>query len=311
MPANVRDIKSRMKAVGNIERITKTMQMIATARFQSMQRRAVAAQAYTRKIGEVVSELASGIGDDSKAASPLLKSPESPSGKVAVLVLTSNRGLCGGFNAHIIRKTNQFFSEHEGVSLEVVGKKGNAYFKFAGREIEVYHEALGTDPNYEAVEKVARGYMRDFEAGKYDAVYVIYTAFISMAKQEAEVMQLLPMSAPKGEGEEGGVQGEAIYDFSPKPEELLAELLPITVKTRLFQCFNESLVSEQLSRMVAMKAATDSAGKMVKSLGRQYNRARQSAITTELSEIIGGAAAGHWSSSFVIERGGVNDGGWK
>ncbi|QQE10868.1 ATP synthase F1 subunit gamma [Planctomycetota bacterium] len=290
MPANVREIKGRMKAVGNIERITKTMQMIATARFQAMQRRAVAAQAYTRKIAEVVSELADSVKGDQGAASPLLQKPENATGKVALLVLTSNRGLCGGYNANIIRAVNGFFKEHEDVHLEVSGKKGNAYFKFIGKQVDVYHDEFDDSPTYEEVEAVANTYMNDFVAGKYDAVYVIYTAFISMAKQEAQALQLLPMQPPEGEGS-GEVKGEAMYDFSPEPEELLAELLPVTVKTRLYQCFNESLVSEQLSRMVAMKAATDSAGKMKKSLGRQYNRARQSAITTELSEIIGGAAA--------------------
>ena len=296
MPANVREIKGRMKAVGNIERITKTMQMIATARFQSMQKRAIAAQAYTHKIAEVVGELADSIGDGdggSQKMSPLLVKPEESTGKVALLVLTSNRGLCGGYNANIIRKANAFFADHDDVHLEVAGKKGNAYFKFTGKTVDVYHDEFDDDPSYEEVEAVAESYMKDFVAGKYDAVYVIYTAFISMAKQEAEVLQLLPMQKPESAEEAGDSHGKSkvMYDFSPNPEDLLAELLPVTVKTRLFQCFNESLVSEQLARMVAMKSATDSAGKMKKSLGRQYNRARQSAITTELSEIIGGAAA--------------------
>ncbi|QDU32831.1 ATP synthase gamma chain [Poriferisphaera corsica] len=279
-----------MKAVGNIERITKTMQMIATARFQAMQKRAVAAQAYTRKIAEVVSELADSVGSDAEGVHPLLLQPEESTGKVAVLVLTSNRGLCGGYNANIIRKVNEFFREHDDAHLEVSGKKGHAYFKFIGRKVDVYHDEFDDSPSYEEIEAVANTYMKDFVAGKYDAVYVIYTAFISMARQEAKAVQLLPMQPPEAD-KDHGAKAETMYDFSPEPEVLLAELLPVTVKTRLYQCFNESLVSEQLARMIAMKSATDSAGKMKKSLGRQYNRARQTAITTELSEIIGGAAA--------------------
>ncbi|WP_432797801.1 ATP synthase F1 subunit gamma [Poriferisphaera sp. WC338] len=293
MPANVRDIKGRMKAVGNIERITKTMQMIATARFQAMQRRATAAQAYTQKIGEVVSELADSVGDDAGGGNPLLKAPEEKAGKVCVLVLTSNRGLCGGFNASLLRTAGNFLKEQgeDGVSLEVVGKKGNGFFKFAGQKMDVFHDQFEADtPTFEEVNKIAERYMHDFTAGNYDAVYVVYMSFISMARQEAKAMQLLPMAKPKG-SDDKKMHAETQYDFSPEPAVLLNELLPITVKTRLFQCFNETLVSEQLARMVAMKAATDSAGKMKKSLGRQYNRARQSAITTELSEIIGGAAA--------------------
>ena len=293
MPANVREIKGRMKAVGNIERITKTMQMIATARFQAMQRRATAAQAYTQKIGEVVTELADSVGDLEGGSNPLLTAPEDKAGKICLLVLTSNRGLCGGFNANLLRKAGNFLKSQQdnGLQLEVGAKKGNGFFKFSGQQVDIFHDQFESDsPTFEEVNQIAERYMYEFTAGQYDAVHVVYMSFISMARQEPVVMQLLPMAKPKGSGEDK-MHAETLYDFSPEPVALLEELLPITVKTRLFQCFNETLVSEQLARMVAMKAATDSAGKMSKSLGRQYNRARQSAITTELSEIIGGAAA--------------------
>ncbi len=294
-----REIKNRMKAVANIRRITKTMQMIATAKFQASQRRATEAQAYTRKIAELVGELSAAGGSVEHA---LLKAPAQAVGKRLVLVITSNRGLCGGYNANVLRTAMSKMREHAGqkVDLEVVGKKAMAYFKFAGVQTAAFHSHFTDKPEYLEVERLAGGYIKAFTEGVYDAVEVVYMAFHSAGRQSPVALTLLPMQRVSGQDKPtsgktsdaiSGAGGEAIYDFSPKPEELLNELLPITVKTQLFQCFNEAAVSEHIARMVAMKSATDSAGKMGKDLTRQYNRARQAAITTELSEIIAGSAA--------------------
>ncbi len=295
--AGTRDIKGRIKAVGNIERITRTMQLIATARFQAMQKRATEAQAYTKRIGEVVSELAANLGETGEVSHPLLSAPRPAVGRHLVLVISSNRGLCGGYNANLLRTAMKQINSGDAIDLEVVGKKASGFFKFAEVPVEAFHSHIDDKPGYADVERLAEGYMQAFTEGKYDSVKVIYTAFVSMSRQQPRVLQLLPLeppaaseAAPDESGESGGGP-MTVYDFSPEPEELLGELLPITVKTSLFQCFNEATVSEQLSRMVAMKAATDAAGKMQKSLKRKFNRARQSAITTELSEIIAGAAA--------------------
>jgi len=292
MPANVRDIKVRMKAVGNIQRITKTMQMIATARFQAAQRAATATKPYSQKIAELVGELSSASGE--KVEHPLLKAPEEKRRRELLLVLTSNRGLCGGFNANIIRTGVAEVRGHEDVTydVEVVGKKGNAALKFAGVSFD-YLSHFEDQPKYEQVEALATRYMKAFTDGRYDAVKVLSMAFHSMSRQTPELLQLLPMAAPASanDAEAGAAGSEVDYEFSPDPETLLNELLPITVKVNLFQRFNEGYVSEQLARMVAMKQATDAAGKLKKNLTRQYNRARQTAITTELSEIIGGSAA--------------------
>lgn len=293
--AKTREIKGRMKAVGNIQRITKTMQMIATARFQAMQRKATAAQAYADKLGEVVGELAAALHGEGDIASPLLVAPPHSPNRELVLTITSNRGLCGGYNASVLRTA---MAEMRGtphdVDLEVVGKKGSGYFKFAGRSVTHYHSHIDDSPAYDQVEPLAQRYMDDFVAGKYDAVKVISMQFVSMSKQEPRVLQLLPLEPPKAEEAASGSKGrgsETVYEFSPDEASLLRDLLPMTVKTQLYQAFNEAVVSEQLARMVAMKAATDAAGKMKTSLKRQFNRARQTAITTELSEIISGAAA--------------------
>lgn len=291
--AKTREIRGRIKAVGNIQRITKTMQMIATARFQASQRRATASQPYTRKIAELVGELAASATSGSNFTHPLLKAPDPAVGRELLLVLTSNRGLCGGYNGNLLRTAVAYLRDHTDrqIEVEVVGKKGQNYFRFSGRPVEKYHSQFGDKPAFEDVQRLADRYMADFAAGKYDAVKVVYMAFQSMSRQAPVVLNLLPLKNPAGEQAAGQHHAAADYDFSPDPLQLLNELLPVTVRTQLFQCFNENVVSEQIARMVAMKAATDNAGKMRKELSRIYNRARQTAITTELMEIIGGSAA--------------------
>lgn len=293
MPANIREIKGRIKAVGNIKRITKTMQLIASARFQQMQKRATDAQAYTRKVAEVVGEVASTM-NPAEVDLPLISPPAKKVGKELLLVLTSNRGLCGAYNGNVMRTALGHIraTGREGLDLEVVGKKGVNIFKFTRVPVDAVHAHIGDTPAYEDVAALAQSYMDAFIDGKYDAVRVCYMAFRSMSKQEAVLQTLLPLEPPQADEAETKEAGVATnYEFSPSPQDLLGELLPITVKSSLFQMFNEAVVSEQIARMVAMKAATDAAGKMGKSLKRQFNRARQAAITTELSEIIAGAAA--------------------
>jgi len=299
--AKTREIKGRMKAVANIKRITKTMQMIATARFQAALKRASASKPYAQKIGELVREVVSAVGDG-QVSHRLLRHDKRAEGRELLLVLTSNRGLCGGYNANILRTAAAHLREHADhpIDVEVVGKKGVGYFRFVGTPIQSHLSQFGDQPSFEEVNELAERYMDAFAPvdgsdPKYDMVRVIYMSFESMARQSPNVLTLLPLDSPTaeddGEASPAKATTEVEYDFSPDPEHLLGELLPQTVKTELFQCFNEAIVGEQIARMVAMKAATDAAGKMGKSLTRQYNRARQTAITTELTEIIGGTAA--------------------
>ncbi len=287
--AGTREIKGRVKAVGNIKRITKTMQMIATARFQAALRRATASQPFTKKIAKLVAELATQCGG--KIDHPLLRTitEENKTGKELLLVLSSNRGLCGGYNGHILRAADKELAHSSAKTvLEVVGKKGQGFFKFAGTEMAVKHDQFGDKPEFNEVEILADRYMQAFADGKYDSVKVCFMSFQSTSKQQAKVLQILPMAKPETSED---ATSDTSYDYSPTPEQLLEELLPTTVKAQLFQCFNESVVSEQVARMIAMKAATDSADRMSKDLKRQFNRARQASITTELSEIIAGAAS--------------------
>lgn len=298
MAGKIRAIKGRIRAVGKIQRITKTMSMIATARFQAMQKRAVSAKPYTRKIQEVVGELAGILAAEGEVQHPLLTGSGTSAGRDIMLVISSNRGFCGGYNAHVLRaalaKARQIKAEGREVEPDIVGKKGVGFAKFNKLRVANAYIELGEDASYAQVEKLAEQYMAAFTGGACDAVYVVYTSYISLSRQKAELIRLLPLEPPEGSGESAEHKAgkyRPVYEFSPGAADLLADLLPVTVKTTLYQCFNESYVSEQIARMVAMKAATDAAVKMGKSLTRSYNRARQSAITTELTEIIGGAAA--------------------
>lgn len=291
--ASARDIKKRIKAVGNIRRITKTMQMIATSRFARAQQRALASKPYTEGVFELVTELAARAGN---VTHPLIEGPAGGAkGPPVVLVLTSDRGLCGPYNGTILRAAMSVIRQGGpsggGMQVEVVGKKGAGFLKFARVPVSEHHAAFGDKPTFESVQKLAERFMDRFVSGQVSSVRVVYMRYISTARQRPEVLQLLPLRPPAKVGDAGGKTARVEYDFTPEPAALLADLLPVTVKTTLFQAFSDAIVSEHVARMIAMKSATDNAGKMGKSLQRRYNRARQSQITTELTEIISGAAA--------------------
>ncbi len=330
--AKARAIVKRRKAVRNIRKITKTMQMIATAKFQKSLKRAVGAKPYTVKLRELVTELAASVGD---VEHPLLRRPGTVgadglpiplTNRIALIVITSNRGLAGAYNGSILRAANNFIRQQEAggkqVDLYVSGKKGFSFFNFQKRPITQRYDLQGDVPKFSDVERIASDFMNQFTSGKLDSVHVAYMNFISTSTQKPEVLTLLPLAgveqavnrimkevaeeeaqAKAGalDARRSGAEASAampaetgpqvIYDFSPAPRDLLDELLPLTVKTALFQCFLDATTSENVARMVAMKSATDNADKMVKSLTMRYNRARQSQITTELSEIMGGVEA--------------------
>ena len=321
--AKARAIVKRRKAVRNIRKITKTMQMIATAKFQKSLKRAVGSKPYTSKVRELVHELAGSVGEE--VEHPLLRkvTAANRTNRIVVIVVSSNRGLAGAYNGSVLRAAAAFIRQQEAdgktVELHVTGKKGAAYFTFQKRPIASRLDQADT-PVYADIQRSADTLMRRFTAGEIDAVYVAYMNFISTSTQKPDVMLLLPLGGvreaadhvarqaaekeaqmargaldAKHTGADVALAAQAesgvIYDFSPDPASLLGELLPLTVKTALFQAYLDAYTSENVARMVAMKSATDNADKMVKSLTMQYNRARQSQITTELSEIMGGAEA--------------------
>jgi len=290
--ANARVITKRRKAVRNIRKITQTMQLIATARYQRCLRRAMASKPYAATITEMIAALA---GREGEIEHPLLK-PNDGVKKSILLVLTANRGMCGGYNASVLRKALGFIKQQEqassATSLEVVGKKGVVYLKFLGQSADRTITDVEHQIEYVRVAEMAERYMAAYEAGEIASVDVAYTQFVSVGSQVSTVAQLLPIEPSDTDDADTPKGGVApAFEFLPEPELLLKRLIPETVKIRLYQYFNESIVSEQVSRMVAMKAATDAAGDMIKFLTRQYNRARQSQITLELADIVGGAAA--------------------
>ncbi|MFM8698186.1 MAG: ATP synthase F1 subunit gamma [Phycisphaerales bacterium] len=289
--AQLREIKKRMGAVKTIQRITKTMQMIATAKFTASLVRAKNSRPYTDTIRELVAKVASQAGD---ASHPLLETP-SGAGKELVLVISSDRGLCGAYNSNVLRTAGKLLAELRAGGREIVldasGRKALAFFKYQKQEISAKH-SVGDRPQYAAVEEIAQGYIDRFVAGEFSSVKVVYMRFISTARQRPEVMQLLPLSLPKADAAAGAAKGTVSnFEFSPSAPELLGDLLPRSVKVSLYQAFLDAVVSENVMRMVAMKAATDNAGGLGRTLKRSYNRARQARITTELTEIVAGVEA--------------------
>ena len=306
--AKARAIVKRRKAVRNIRKITKTMQMIATAKFQKSLKRAVGTKPYTRKVRELVGELAATRRRTSSIRCSASRPRARPTNRIALVVITSNRGLAGAYNGSVLRAATHFIRQQEAagktIDLYVVGQEGRQLFQLpeaADRAaVRPVRRHCRSSPTSNAV---ADQFIEEFTAGKVDAVYVAYMNFISAGSQKPDVMQLLPLAAvaaQRGWSEHGSGRGAPRASRStcrrstislPTPQELLDELLPLTVKTALFQAFLDATTSEHVARMIAMKSATDNADKMVKALTMQYNRARQSQITTELSEIMGGVEA--------------------
>ncbi|HLX08337.1 MAG TPA: ATP synthase F1 subunit gamma [Thermoanaerobaculia bacterium] len=300
--ANRRELVKRRKAVRNIRKITRTMQLIATARFQAAFNRAMATKPYTQKLAELVADLSRAAGAAGGIEHPLLATHDEVK-RSAVVVLTSARGLAGGYNAHVLRAAVAHLDEQAGRGIEtrvhMVGKKGIAYFRFLRRPMAEQTPTFGDRPKFEQVEPIAADLIGRFLRGEIASAHVAYMRFVSAGQQRPEVLQLLPMtptqegtaSTESTEHAAGGGGRARDYEFSPPPRELLDELLPAILRARLFQAFNDALVSEQVARMVAMKAATEAAGDMIRALSRRYNRARQTQITMELLDIVGGANA--------------------
>ena len=293
--ANRRVLVKRRKAVRNIRKITRTMQLIATARFQAAFNRAVATKPYTEKLAELVADLSRAAGS---VDHPLLKTNEGVD-RSALVVVSSDRGLAGGYNANVLRSAVAHIEEQAGrgnqVDVLMTGKKGINYFRFLRRPMAEQIPGFGDKPRFDQVEPIANALIERFVRGEIASAHVAYMRFLSAGVQRPVVVQLLPLTPqePAAGAKDGGAgpKRNVEYEFSPDPRQLLDELLPATVRVRLFQAFTDAAVSEQVARMVAMKAATDAAGDMIKSLTREYNRARQTQITMELLDIVGGANA--------------------
>lgn len=290
--AKARALDKRRKSIKNIRKITRTMELIATARFKKAMDRASASTAYTKRITALVADLAhSGL----EVSHPLLEERDQTK-KAILLVLTGNRGLCGGYNSNVQRQGLARFKELSEtipeVELEVSGKRGLSAFKFRGITPNISYTHFEDKPAFNEVDLLANRYLDAFVAGTLDRLDVAYTRFEGIAKQVAVVETLLPLgSLDSGGASQEKKTGEVQYEFLPSAASILQEVVPASFKVKLFKCFLDSAVSEQIARMVAMKAATENADKIIKRLSMTYNRARQSQITGEIMEVLGGVEA--------------------
>ncbi len=269
------------------------MELISTARFKRAMDRALAATAYTRRITALVGHLAhSGL----EVTHPLLLPRPEPR-RAILLVLTGNRGLCGGYNSAVLRLAYPRYHELQQTvpetRLEVSGKRGISAFRFHKIRTDEQYIHFEDKPAFAEVELLADRYLEAFQAGQLDRLDVAYTKFESLSRQYATVETLLPLASLEGAEEDNGPGSERQYEFLPSAASILDEVVPTSFKVRLFKCFLDAGVSEQIARMVAMKAATENADEMIGHLSMAYNRARQGQITGELLEIIGGAEALH------------------
>jgi len=292
--AKLRVLVQRRKAVRNIRKITRTMELIATARFKKALDRATQAEAYTRKIAEIAADLTRNAGGVSH---PLLS--VRPVKRSLLLIICSNRGLCGGYNGSILREATvrirQMTAENQPYDLELSGNRAIAFFRYQGITAAHSYRQFEDKPAFTEVEEIANRYIQMYIAGQIDRVDVAYTKFLNASRQQARVETLLPLGSVTEDisrHKDPNVKEASVdYDFLPSAEDILEEIVPAAFKARLFKCFLDAAVSEQIARRVAMKAATENAGDLIKSLSQKYNRARQANITKEISELIAGAEA--------------------
>ena len=285
-----REIRRRIRSVRNISQITRAMEMVSASKMRRAQQRVVATRPYTERISTVLADLAglaAGAGAE-EGQFPLLD--QRPVQRVAVILITPDKGLTGAMNSNVIRRASRYILNDAGVPVEVitVGKKGRDFMVRYRRDVVAEFTALGDYPTLAQVSPIAQVAVDDFVSGKVDAVQLIYTRFINTLSQRPELQQLLPVRPPaEAEAERTATD----FIFEPSPAVVLNSLLPRYVDQQVYRAILESIASEHSARMVAMRNATDNARELVSELTLSYNKARQAQITREVSEIAAGANA--------------------
>jgi F-type H+-transporting ATPase subunit gamma len=283
--AKGRELKGRIKTVENTRKITRTMEMVATSKMKRAQDRVQAARPYALSLREVIAGLYS---PDLAERFPLLRQPAKVT-RAAVILLTSNRGLAGGFNSNLIKESRNLLRrlDEQGVEtqLHVVGKKGLGYFKYIGRAVTSSRIDITDRPTAENARELVNDLIDQFVADRVDAVYVVYAKFNSALSTPPTSELILPVTPPETTGTRPD------YLLHPSAEAILTELLPLYVRNAMYRALVETVAGEQSARRTAMKNATDNAGDILNVLRRTYNRARQAQITQEIAEIVGGSAA--------------------
>jgi len=292
--AKTRNILKRVRAVGNIRTVTRAMQMVSTARFKVVHDRVNQFSPFSTNLQNMVADLVMRASGERGIAHPLL-TPQTGSRRDVLLVITSNRGLCGSYNSAVLKlalaRLQQVRDANYDVRLHVVGGRGSRYLRFIKVGVEKEYLDFGDLPEYSRISAMADVMMSQFLGGEISGLEVAYTQFISGGQQKPAIVRLLPMEdLPQSSDAGTDPSLLAPCDYLPSPERILRRLLPNTVRLKLYQCFLDAAAAEQLMRRIAMQAATDNADDMTRELRVAANRMRQMQITTELSEIIGGRA---------------------
>jgi F-type H+-transporting ATPase subunit gamma len=290
MAGQLKEVRNRIKSVTSTQQITKAMKMVSAAKLRRAQDAIIQMRPYAKKMQEMLSNIVSNAGGGGDMA----LAAERPVEKVLLIVITSDRGLCGAFNANLIKLAKATINERYpaqfkkgNVTIWSIGKKGYEHFLKNRFNVSDTYKDIFLHLNFESVQQAAQAAQKGFAEGQFDVVEVIYSQFKNAATQRFEVERFLPI--PKVESKAGGTKADFIYD--PSKEDLIAELMPKIHNTQLYKAVLDSNASEHGARMTAMDKASDNAQEMLRSLKISYNRARQAAITTELTEIVSGAAA--------------------
>ncbi|MDE2966093.1 MAG: ATP synthase F1 subunit gamma [Chloroflexota bacterium] len=288
--ANTREIRRRIRSVENTAKITNAIQLVAASKMRRAQDRALQARPYAEKMQAVLGHL-SGVASDPESAHPLLERRDI--NETTVILITPDRGLCGGLIANLERHTGEIVLGPEAggsgdISMIPVGRKGGDYFQRFGIDFRASFQELGDYPGLAETQPISRIAIDDYTEGRVDRVLLVYASFVNTVTQVPVTVPILPVEPPASDEDSSG---ETQYIFEPSPQEVLADLLPRYVDLLVYQAVLEAAASEQSARMVAMRNATDAANDMISDLTLVYNKARQEQITSELLDITGGVEA--------------------
>ena len=290
--AGLKDIKKKITSISNTRKITRTMEMVAAAKSKQTIDRVEASTPYSSKLTELLNSLTGGQNVDHF----LVREKEKVQ-KSALLVVTANRGLCGGYNTNVANLAEKWVRAEQAEGREahvlMVGKKGISRFRFRKVEVAEKRTDIEDKPSFSQAAEIADGFIESFRKGEVDRVMVAVTRYHSAVVQQADLFQLLPIIPPEAEGDDEGEapQQNTDFIFEPDPARILEDLLPFSVKHTLYRLLLEAAAGEQVARRVAMKLATDNAGELTRFYTGKYNRERQASITQQIMEIVGGAEA--------------------
>ncbi len=289
MAQSGRDLKRRMQTVKNTQQITKAMEMIAASKLRRAQERVERSRPYRKRLEQSLGRALRAASAAGEEVPSIVRSNDGE--RACLIVVTSDRGLAGGYNANILRQAEEFLREHEDVQMVLVGRKARDYFRRLDKPFLADYVYLGDKPNFNQAQEISQVVQEFYRNDLFDKVVILYTHFVSTVIHKTEMQQILPLTELEAEKTPVARGVQPLYLYEPSVGDVLQTLVPLYVDTVVFQALLEAQASEQGSRMNAMHSASDNAGELLEQLSLSFNRARQSAITTEISEIVGGAEA--------------------